>query len=574
MADDFDIKRAKALETVYQAGKMPPEMKRAYEIARPHLLERVQDEERTLGSALGEAVESAPRSALNAGKDFLNAVTDPVGTVKAIGGLAAGSLEKLAEKIGVPAETISTVNQKLGISEDDPKLAEQFWTMQKERYGGWKEIKKTIATDPVGFLFDASTLFGGAGGLLQKATKVGSAANKVGRAASKVGEVTNPLNLAKKPAELAGKATAIAAGDFASRAGHESITEAYRAGEEGGSKQATFSKASREELLPKAIVNMGLSAVDKMRQQKLSDYARDIQSTQQSTKRLVWTDIIKAITDAEDRATHTAKLNPNYTKVIDKVGYKKIQEIQQLVSKDFYNGANTASDFDKLKQEIGKMMESLPEDEKAAYAAIKPIYDAIKATIIRQVPAYGGVMKAYEEMTETINEIERTLSLGKKATVDTGMRKLMSIMRNNVNTSFGQRAALLEELEKYGAKDLKAALAGLELSSYNARGLGGTVAGWEALRYMTSTPEQMWVLPLLLLASPKIVGQVANKAGMVSRGLKPLLPYNNAVYQGGKLEGMEQDIEQQEGGPSRITVHPRAPADVLNNPGPNDGLLQ
>jgi hypothetical protein len=53
-----DLRRAKDLETVYQAGEMPPDMRADYEKVRPMLLQKLQDEGGTWG---GATVPERPR---------------------------------------------------------------------------------------------------------------------------------------------------------------------------------------------------------------------------------------------------------------------------------------------------------------------------------------------------------------------------------------------------------------------------------------------------------------------------------------------------------------------------------
>jgi len=62
-------------------------------------------------------------------------------------------------------------------------------------------------------------------------------------------------------------------------------------------------------------------------------------------------------------------------------------------------------------------------------------------------------MREYSVASEQIREIERALSLGKGASVDTAMRKLQSLMRNNVQTNYGSRTKLAQQLETAGGQE-------------------------------------------------------------------------------------------------------------------------
>jgi hypothetical protein len=69
--------------------------------------------------------------------------------------------------------------------------------MLKERYGGEENLRRTLATDPVGVLSDLSTVLGGAGAGFKLASK-GSMLAKAGEVAEAASAATNPINLAGK----------------------------------------------------------------------------------------------------------------------------------------------------------------------------------------------------------------------------------------------------------------------------------------------------------------------------------------------------------------------------------------
>ena len=93
------------------------------------------------------------------------------------------------------------------------------------------------------------------------------------------------------------------------------------------------------------------------------------------------------------------------------------------------------------------------------------------------------------------------------------MRKLQSLMRNNVNTNYGNRLDLAKELERAGGKELMPALAGQAMSSLTPRGMMGPagvgLGGYAAL----TNPA---ALPMLAFGSPRLVGGAAYGAGRMS----------------------------------------------------------
>ena len=172
--------------------------------------------------------------------------------------------------------------------------------------------------------------------------------------------------------------------------------------------------------------------------------------------------------------------------------------------------------MDALKQSIGDILESIPFEQKAARSAVGDVYAKIKNTISKQAPTYEKVMRAYAAASENIREIERALSLGKKASVDTAMRKLQSLMRDNVNTNYGQRGRLAKQLEEAGGKDFMPALAGQALQSFTPRGIQQGVSSLTGLGAF-SVGGLPAALGTAAASSPRLAGEVAYLSGLLAR---------------------------------------------------------
>jgi len=201
------------------------------------------------------------------------------------------------------------------------------------------------------------------------------------------------------------------------------------------------------------------------------------------------------------------------------VAAEKLQEVKKIVG-DWkkLNPAeyHTPEGIDALKQRVYDVLETIPFEQKTARSAVGDVYSSIKSQISSQAPTYSKVMKDYAEASELIKEIERSLSLGKKASADTGLRKLQSIMRNNVNTNYGQRADLLNVLNQSGT-DITSALAGQTLSDFTPRGIQRSL----------SLPTSLGAFSLgglpaaigsLAVSSPRVVGETAYGLGLLGRG--------------------------------------------------------
>ena len=142
-------------------------------------------------------------------------------------------------------------------------------------------------------------------------------------------------------------------------------------------------------------------------------------------------------------------------------------------------------------------------------------------------PEYANTMKAYEEAMNLEKEIRTSLSLGKKSSADTALRKLLSVMRNNTNTNFGVRLENLKKLEEAGDISLRPTLAGVSLGQLQPRGIQaaftpyGLGAAGYGLGYLS--PE---FAALTAASSPRIVGEAAYLAGQT-------LPKTSAIRQTG-----------------------------------------
>jgi hypothetical protein len=155
-------------------------------------------------------------------------------------------------------------------------------------------------------------------------------------------------------------------------------------------------------------------------------------------------------------------------------------------------------------------------------------------------------MKEYTQASEQIREVERALSLGNKASADTAMRKLQSLMRDNVQTNYGQRVQLARELEKAGGRELMPSLAGQALSEFTPRGLQRAAAiPTGGLAYLVGGPIAAGTS--LATSSPRLVGEAAYLSGLVGRGAEEVsrrLPFAvnpqlyNLLYQSGQMQGL------------------------------------
>ncbi len=139
------------------------------------------------------------------------------------------------------------------------------------------------------------------------------------------------------------------------------------------------------------------------------------------------------------------------------------------------------------------------------------------------------------DTAEQVREIERSLSQGKRASADAGLRKLQTVLRDNASTNYGQRVNLVNQLEatspKYGGGiQITPALAGQALSKVTPRGITavGTVPAAVGVGSLFSSAPLSGAY--LAASSPRLVGEASYLAGKGAR-------------QVGKVGGLFPDID-------------------------------
>jgi hypothetical protein len=443
-----------------------------------------------------QAVTNAPQSAINFGKGIYEAVTHPLETGKNVLDIAAGGLKNVTPK--VIADLIDRLDQHPEAINQAVEKANQVGQFYKERYGSGEGFKQALAQDPVGVASDISALLSGGGSL---ASKLG-VPSKIVSGIQTAADITNPITATTKLATAVGKPAL----GMLTGTGPENIANAAKSGFAGDKSfgQHLRGEAPINEPLLNAKENLNV-----MRQNKSNAYRSGFVDISKDKSVLDFKDIDKALLDAKKEVRYG-------TKVKDDIANAHIDAIEQEI-KDWKSSSpsiyHTPEGLDALKQRIGAINQRVPYEEQNANRVGGNLYNSIKGTISTQAPKYAEVMKDYAEASDQIHEIERALSLGNRASADTAIRKLQSLTRNNVNTNYGNRLSLAQQLEKEGGKPFINALSGQALSSTTARGLAGTLEGATGIASFAN-PAYLAAIPF---QTPRLVGEALYAGGKVAR---------------------------------------------------------
>jgi hypothetical protein len=463
--------------------------------------------------AVGAAKNAVP-STISLLSGIASAVAHPINTAEGLYNVGKGAVSKAAGAIGIEQDPAAKEQNEAQIN-----ALRDFYV---NRYGSMEGFKKALSEDPAGIAADLSTIFAGPELALSRAP---GALAKVGEVSGNASRLANPLTLAGKAVSK----TAAPLSDFvlgqATGAGGDAIRQAARAGYQGS---RTFVDNMRGNVPPSDIVDLAKGAVGDMRQQRGAAYRQGMDAIKDADKYgyvLSYAPINDALKKAQDmvyfnglsKSDEAASTLNKIQSKVDEWGGAFDTE-QPRGPKDWVNWAKqhrSVESMDALKQAIGEIRQKTQPGTLERRVA-DSIYNAAKSSIVEQAPAYAATMKDYANASDQIKELERTFSLGEKATTDTALRKLQSTMRNNVNTNYGQRTAQMQSLADL-APELPNAIAGQQLNSWAPRGLARTrgieLGSLAALTHFIN-PAALAAIPF---SSPRLVGEAAYAAGRAAR---------------------------------------------------------
>ena len=419
-----------------------------------------------LSDVATQAYANLGPSAYEFAKGLYDTITNPKQTLSSISDLMQAGLSKI-----IPESSIDP-NAKPAIERGKvagQAMAEHF----KGRYGSAEGFKEALAKDPVGVASDISTVLslgsGGVGGLAKLTEKAGYRVPQlttIEKGLETAAKYTNPLTAVTATAGLVGKpALGLSTGT-----GSENIANAAKAGFKG---DKSFVENLRGEVPMTKALDDAKHNLSVMRQNRNNTYRSGMVDISNDKNILSFDDIDKAISKAKKEVVRG-------TIVKDEKAFEHLNKIEDKIN-EFKNAPanlhHTPEGLDDLKQAIGNINQTLPFDQ--------------------------------------LSQIERGLSLGQRASVDTALRKLQSLTRNNVNTNYGNRLDLAKQLEVEGGRPFINALSGQALSSPVARGLAGGVEGMTALGAFAN-PYTLAAIPF---QTPRLVGEGLYAGGRAAKGL-------------------------------------------------------
>lgn len=479
----------------------------------------------------GQALANAPSSALNMVESVAHPFLHPIQTAESFYDLGKG----LASKVGL----LSQAPEDKASNEAAVNAVGHFFA---GRYGSIDNLKRTLATDPVGVLADATIVL--TGGELAGARLPGMVGS-VARAAGTVGRAIDPMAAAGKIATPIARGVGRAASlplALSSGTAPRNIIMAGKAGLEGNDTFASQMRGLDDINQP---VEMADSALKQIGIDRSTAYNAGMSGVRADTTMLDFTPINKAVDDAEGMVSFEGvpisdQAAGVWSDIKSKVDNWQTQPPQFDASGNPFWPHHTPEGLDKLKQSIGEIRQKTDPGTLERKVA-DSVYNSIKTEVAKQAPDYAATMQDYSDASEKLQGLRKTFSLREGMTDDTKLRKLQSTMRDNVNTNFGSRTKLLDMLATK-EPDLPYALAGQGMNTWLPRGQARLATNLAALGATGATlatgnlPAAAGLAGTLAATSPRLIGETAYVGG---RGLKALQkvgrPMGLGAYQLGRL---------------------------------------
>lgn len=458
-----------------------------------------------MGARIAPMLKNLPKSTARLGIDMAKTMGNLPATMKSLGQVAAGGVEKL---LGT------------GTGEHIPNW-DAFTQGIKDRYGSLGNLYKTMETDPAGFMTDVSAVLGGAGAV----TRSG--------ALSRAGKATNLLyGTSKGAGKLLGEAQNYAAGILSGGSPWE-----MRVAKKPSSVFTDYLRGSKNAENVIKEVDAGLKTIKKGAQ---AEFGAMLEGLEKSGATVDVTPIYKSFENLLKRDGIIR--NPDGSFKFMGTKYEEQPSAQRFIKSldnTLYNEERalgrtpyqfvTPTEAHTLKQTMDNIVNSIPDDAQYAQGFGKTVATDTSKALKEQLPQYAEADAKYAKMLDYERKMRE--SLGMK-TDKPSAETVESKMKGAASRKY--RRDLFQSYKEKTGFDLPAAVAGMDLSGAYPRGL------W-ARGIITYFINQGIVDPKFLAATPyavpRVSGELLQAQGRMGGKIMRVLPSQtgNVLYEAGQV---------------------------------------
>lgn len=292
----------------------------------------------------------------------------------------------------------------------------------------------------------------------------------------------------------------------------ETLEQAFLAAKKGGAELDTLTSAMRGKTTPEQLVNNirdSVATVNTQRQGLFRETLSKFGDTPLNT--------------TPAKQTFIDKLEEAGVKIVDGAldfsgsKLRLVPAAQSKLNTAFADLMNvppqaTLGDIDTTRQALKAL--SMAGDDPSANLANKLLDDAVRGVraVGETVPEYKKMLGEFAETSDFLDEVQRGLSTGDRATIDQTYRRMATALKTNNE----QRLALVKELDEITGGNILSDIAGQQLSEVLPRGIVRQIAAGVTGTAALTGGVSASMLPALALASPKVVGEFVRSLGLAS----------------------------------------------------------
>ncbi len=226
--------------------------------------------------------------------------------------------------------------------------------------------------------------------------------------------------------------------------GYGSIKQLFNASAKGGAEAQAARDALRGNTTPEQIVQEAKGALDQIKTARAKAYQTSLARLKETKETYDITPVIESVeSNLKKFGVHLDQQGElDFSRSPIRFNTAAQDDITKIVEtmKDFGSkkGDRTVIGLDSLKRAFGDLYS--PSGEARGF--VQDVKSSVRK-ILSEVPGYDDMSANYEDKTHLINDIQKALSLGDKASIDTAFRKLTTVLRTNNE----ERKILVDELD-------------------------------------------------------------------------------------------------------------------------------
>ncbi len=297
------------------------------------------------------------------------------------------------------------------------------------------------------------------------------------------------------------------------------VKELFNAAVKGGSAHQAAIDAMRGNATPEQIVQEARSALGQIKASRSEAYQSSLARLKDIKESYDITPIIDSVASNLEKFGLRVgqKGEIDFSRSPIRFNTQAQADITKIVDtmKDFgsQKGDRTVIGLDSLKRAFSDLY--TPSSEARAF--VQSVKTSVR-DVLSKVEGYDQMSSNYEDKTHLITDIQKSLSLGDKASIDTAFRKLTTVLRTNNE----ERRALVSELDAISGGRLAPLIAGQQMDEILPRGIARQIEGFGALGTILAG-FGTHIIAALPFASPRIVGEMINALGIGARATNYIL---------------------------------------------------